>query len=334
MLPRLKPHEFYDLVIQVAIVRPGRFKATWCTPICAAGRGWSPSLSPLLRRSMARQMSFMPCWEKRRVCRSSRSRRCSSQWSQRNSRMSRQTSCAAPWPRFAMWAPSAGSKASWSSAWWRAAMIGNLHRTASSRSRVSAPTAFRKATPRASRSSSTSRHGSNVTTPRSSRRLCSIRSPWASMHPRRSCAAPASMASRSALSISMRASGTTQWSATRQETLPCASVSGRPRVFTRPKRTGSWLRDALAFRAWRHFQAARGSMAGPCARSRMPMPSAHSGSTGAARFGKCGACRRMIRSRFSRMPKHRNWARKPKPTCRKWASANMSRPITRRSASR
>ena len=39
MLPRLKPEKFYDLVIEVAIVRPGRSRATWCIPICAAGRG-------------------------------------------------------------------------------------------------------------------------------------------------------------------------------------------------------------------------------------------------------------------------------------------------------
>ena len=30
----------YDLVIQVAIVRPGRSRATWCIPICAGGMGW------------------------------------------------------------------------------------------------------------------------------------------------------------------------------------------------------------------------------------------------------------------------------------------------------
>ena len=33
MLPRLKPATFYDLVIQVAIVRPGRSRATWCIRI-------------------------------------------------------------------------------------------------------------------------------------------------------------------------------------------------------------------------------------------------------------------------------------------------------------
>jgi len=33
MLPRLKPRTFYDLVIEVAIVRPGPIQATWCIPI-------------------------------------------------------------------------------------------------------------------------------------------------------------------------------------------------------------------------------------------------------------------------------------------------------------
>jgi DNA polymerase III alpha subunit len=41
MLPRLKPACFYDLVIEVAIVRPGRSRATWCTRTCAVGRAWS-----------------------------------------------------------------------------------------------------------------------------------------------------------------------------------------------------------------------------------------------------------------------------------------------------
>jgi len=36
MLPRLKRREFYDLVIEVAIVRPGPIQATWCTLSAAA----------------------------------------------------------------------------------------------------------------------------------------------------------------------------------------------------------------------------------------------------------------------------------------------------------
>jgi DNA polymerase III alpha subunit len=32
-LPRLKPKEFYDLVVQVAIIRPGRSSGRWCIRI-------------------------------------------------------------------------------------------------------------------------------------------------------------------------------------------------------------------------------------------------------------------------------------------------------------
>jgi error-prone DNA polymerase len=36
MLPRLRPRTFYDLVIEVAIIRPGPIIGTWSTPTCAA----------------------------------------------------------------------------------------------------------------------------------------------------------------------------------------------------------------------------------------------------------------------------------------------------------
>ena len=37
MLPRLKPRCFYDLVVEVAIVRPGPIQGAWCTPTCRRG---------------------------------------------------------------------------------------------------------------------------------------------------------------------------------------------------------------------------------------------------------------------------------------------------------
>ncbi len=49
MLPRIKPKEFYDLVIEVAIVRRGRSKGTWSTLISAAARARSSPNIP--RRS-------------------------------------------------------------------------------------------------------------------------------------------------------------------------------------------------------------------------------------------------------------------------------------------
>jgi error-prone DNA polymerase len=64
MLPRLKPKTFYDLVIEVAIVRPGPIQGI---PICAAARArrrWNIPV-PSLRR----------CWPRPAACRCSRSRR-------------------------------------------------------------------------------------------------------------------------------------------------------------------------------------------------------------------------------------------------------------------
>jgi len=57
MLPRLKPREFYDLVIEVAIVRQARSKATWCTPTCAGAMASSWSTTPLPIRRMATRTS-------------------------------------------------------------------------------------------------------------------------------------------------------------------------------------------------------------------------------------------------------------------------------------
>ena len=54
MLPRLKPHNFYDLVIEVAIVRPGPIKVTWCILTCGDGRVWSLSAMPARRAQSTR----------------------------------------------------------------------------------------------------------------------------------------------------------------------------------------------------------------------------------------------------------------------------------------
>ena len=67
MLPRLKPKTFYDLVIEVAIVRPGpdpgRHGASLPAP--AAGRG---------SRSTIRRRSWRRCSSARSACRCSRNR--------------------------------------------------------------------------------------------------------------------------------------------------------------------------------------------------------------------------------------------------------------------
>ena len=71
MLPRLKPREFYDLVIEVAIVRPGPIQGDMVHPY-------------LRRRNGHRSRSTIPpthcerCWARPWACRCSRNRRCRS----------------------------------------------------------------------------------------------------------------------------------------------------------------------------------------------------------------------------------------------------------------
>ena len=64
MLPRLRPKEFYDLVIEVHC-EAGRSKATWCIPICGGGVGLSfiirTSQSILGKRSVFRCSRSTPC---------------------------------------------------------------------------------------------------------------------------------------------------------------------------------------------------------------------------------------------------------------------------------
>jgi error-prone DNA polymerase len=43
MLPRLKPENFYDLVIEVAIVRPGPIQGGMVHPYLRRRQAWSPS---------------------------------------------------------------------------------------------------------------------------------------------------------------------------------------------------------------------------------------------------------------------------------------------------
>ena len=119
MLPRLKPRCFYDLVIEVAIVRPGpdpgRHGASLSAPPRRRrGRASIPSPAPehgpagrAASRSSARP----------RACRCSRSRRCASRWSRRSSPTPRSTSCARRWRPSAAAAPSGCSRRRWSRAW-------------------------------------------------------------------------------------------------------------------------------------------------------------------------------------------------------------------------
>jgi error-prone DNA polymerase len=80
---------FYDLVIEVAIVRPGPIQGDM--------------VHPYLRRREGKERSAIPsrnwrrCWARRWACRCFRSRPCGWRSSAPGSRRARPTSCAAPW---------------------------------------------------------------------------------------------------------------------------------------------------------------------------------------------------------------------------------------------
>jgi len=89
MLPRLKPRHFYDLVIEVAIVRPGPIQGNMVHPTCGAGRASS--------RSSTRVPRSARCWNAPSAYRSSRSRSSNWPWWRPASRPAKRISCAAPW---------------------------------------------------------------------------------------------------------------------------------------------------------------------------------------------------------------------------------------------
>ena len=90
MLPRLKPRKFYDLVIEVAIVRPGPIQGGM--------------VHPYLRRRQELEAVSYPgegvreAWSARSACRFSRNRSCSWRCLPPVLPRAKRTSCGAPWP--------------------------------------------------------------------------------------------------------------------------------------------------------------------------------------------------------------------------------------------
>ena len=68
MLPRLKPEKFYDLVIEVAIVRPGPIQGDMVHPYLRRRQGIEEVDLSLARNSK-------PCSARRSACRCFRNRR-------------------------------------------------------------------------------------------------------------------------------------------------------------------------------------------------------------------------------------------------------------------
>ena len=165
MLPRLKPRNFYDLVIEVAIVRPGPIQGDMVHPYLRRRNGEEPVEYPsdALRRVLEKTLG-VPLFQEQAM----------------------QIAIVG-----AGFTPAEADQLRRSMATFR--HVGDIHKfydkmidgmvergydaglrasAASGRSRGSAPTAFRRATPPALPCWSTSRRGSNAATPRSSPPPC------------------------------------------------------------------------------------------------------------------------------------------------------------------
>ena len=92
MLPRLKPRTFYDIVIQVAIVRPGTDPGRHGASLSAPPRGTGTGAT-------TRRPNCAACWKRPWACRCSRNRRCRWRSSAPGSRRARRMRCAAAWRR-------------------------------------------------------------------------------------------------------------------------------------------------------------------------------------------------------------------------------------------
>ena len=143
MLPRLKPKTFYDLVIEVAIVRPGPIQGDMVHPYIRRREGKEPVHFPTPR--------WKRCSEKPLACRSFRSRRCRSPWWRRDFHRRKPISSAAPWRRSNSPAACTSFRTSSSRECSITATPANSPNAPSASSKASAATAFRNPTPRASR---------------------------------------------------------------------------------------------------------------------------------------------------------------------------------------
>ncbi len=110
MLPRLKPEKYYDLVVEVAIVRPGPIQGGMVHPYLKNRANPGAVDYP---QDGTRGGSRSEHW----VSRCSRSRRCRSPSSEQDSRRRKPTNYAAPWRRSATTAPSTNSRDPSSKAW-------------------------------------------------------------------------------------------------------------------------------------------------------------------------------------------------------------------------
>ncbi len=185
-LPRLKPRVFYDLVVEVALIRPGPIQGGSVHPYIRRRNGQEPVtyLHPLLETSLHKTLG-VPL---------SRSSSCRWPSTSPASRRARPTSSARPWARSA----AAGG---WSSCgngstrgWRRGGSPVRSPTRSSTRWRPSPTTASPSRTPSRSPTSCTPRRGSSCTSRLPSVRRCSTPSRWASTRRSRWCRTPAATA--------------------------------------------------------------------------------------------------------------------------------------------
>ena len=195
MLPRLKPKEFYDLVIEVAIVRPGPIQGGMVHPYLRRRQGLEPVTYPseavkgVLSRTLGVPIFQEQVMQLAIVGRGFHAGRGGSAAPEHGgleaARRSRAFRAAAH-RRHA-----------------RARLRRELRaRRSSARSRASANTAFPSRTPPASRCWCTARHGSSVMNPQLSPARSSTASPWVSMRRRSWCAMRAITGSKCVPSMS------------------------------------------------------------------------------------------------------------------------------------
>ena len=191
MLPRLRPRKFYDLVIEVAIVRPGPIQGNMVHPYLRRREGMEHG-------HLSERRDSQRCCTRRWACRCFRSRRCGWPWSARASRRARPINCGARWRP---------GEARRHHREFQEKFIDGM-RERGYDARVRRADCFKQIQGfgeiRLSRKSHAAsfallvyvRRGSSAITPPCSRRRCSTASRWDFMHPRSWCATRRSTASR------------------------------------------------------------------------------------------------------------------------------------------
>ena len=117
MLPRLKPRIFYDLVIEVAIVRPGPIQGDMVHPYLRGAMGWKKKSTRLPIPVLVPLMNCALFWAKPRAYLCFKSKPCVLPWWRPIFHRLKPTPFAKAWLPFVIAVPSNYYKTKWSNAW-------------------------------------------------------------------------------------------------------------------------------------------------------------------------------------------------------------------------